>query len=130
VIRGHRHSWSAQGSPGIIIWRERSQLMSGLNLLSHQGFRSANWAIDDPIEPNLHTFFMIIVAVKIRRTLEHILVVRLLSLLRGFPGFLRADRPRAGRLQGARLFGVDRFFHSLHNAALKSLVISAELYPP
>jgi hypothetical protein len=63
-------------------------LIGGLNLLSHQGFRSKNQAIDDTIEPNLHTFFIIIVPMKIRMILEHILVALLLSLFRGFLGFL------------------------------------------
>lgn len=63
-------------------------MIGGLNLLSHQGFRSKNQAIDDTIEPNLHTFFIIIVPMKIRMILEHILVALLLSLFRGFLGFL------------------------------------------
>ena len=35
----------------------------------------------------------------------------------------------AGRLRGTVFFGVDRFFHSLHNVALKSLELPAEMFP-
>jgi len=31
--------------------------------------------------------------------------------------------------EGTVPFGVDRFFHSLHNAALKSLELFAEMFP-
>jgi hypothetical protein len=33
------------------------------------------------------------------------------------------------RLRGTVFFGVDRFFHSLHNPALKSLELRAEMFP-
>ena len=32
-------------------------------------------------------------------------------------------------LRGTVFFGVDRFFHSLHNVALKSLELPAEMFP-
>jgi hypothetical protein len=86
-------------------------------------------AVNDPIKPNLHAFFMLIVGAKIRTTLKHVPAAMILSFSHEFGGFLRAGRPRAGRLRGNCLFGVDRFSRSLHNAALKSVELPAEMFP-
>jgi len=72
---------------------------------------------------------MFTVEAKIRTTLEHVLAALILSFSHEFGGFLRAHRPRAGRLRGNCLFGIDRFSHSLHNAALKFVELPAEMFP-
>ena len=60
-----------------------------------------------------------------------VLIVSFFQGIEGIGGFLRAHRSWAGRLscESTVFFGVDRFFHSLHNAALKSLELPAEMFP-